>query len=86
MNQFFVFECVYCLYTVCHETALPSSYKMFFSFFLSFFSANKYDIKPEHILLVHDELDKPLGKVAVKHGGSARCVTLNPVSFKMFCF
>lgn len=38
------------------------------------FLANKYGIKPEDILLVHDELDKPLGKVAVKHGGSARCV------------
>lgn len=35
-------------------------------------AANKYGIKPEDILLVHDELDKPLGKVAVKHGGSAR--------------
>lgn len=35
-------------------------------------AANKYGIKPEDILLVHDELDKPLGKIAVKHGGSAR--------------
>ncbi|KAK2838113.1 hypothetical protein Q5P01_015325 [Channa striata] len=35
-------------------------------------AAGKYGIKPEDILLVHDELDKPLGKIAVKHGGSAR--------------
>ncbi|XP_018529225.1 probable peptidyl-tRNA hydrolase isoform X2 [Lates calcarifer] len=35
-------------------------------------AAGKYSIKPEDILLVHDELDKPLGKIAVKHGGSAR--------------
>ncbi|KAK5870668.1 hypothetical protein PBY51_003595 [Eleginops maclovinus] len=35
-------------------------------------AAAKYGIKPEHILLVHDELDKPLGKIAIKHGGSAR--------------
>ncbi|TKS78185.1 putative peptidyl-tRNA hydrolase [Collichthys lucidus] len=35
-------------------------------------AAAKYGIKPEDILLVHDELDKPLGKIAIKHGGSAR--------------
>ncbi|XP_054467460.1 probable peptidyl-tRNA hydrolase [Anoplopoma fimbria] len=35
-------------------------------------AAGKYGIKPEDILLVHDELDKPLGKVVIKHGGSAR--------------
>ncbi|KAM9465293.1 putative peptidyl-tRNA hydrolase isoform 1-T1 [Salvelinus alpinus] len=35
-------------------------------------AAVKYSIKPEHILLVHDELDKPLGKLAMKQGGSAR--------------
>ncbi|KAM7415570.1 hypothetical protein PAMA_017875 [Pampus argenteus] len=35
-------------------------------------AAEKYGIKPEDILLVHDELDKPLGKIAIKHGGSAR--------------
>lgn len=34
-------------------------------------AAGKYRIKPEDILLVHDELDKPLGKLAFKHGGSA---------------
>lgn len=37
--------------------------------------AVKYGIKPEDILLVHDELDKPLGKMAIKHGGSARWVS-----------
>ncbi|KAM6965154.1 peptidyl-tRNA hydrolase [Aplochiton taeniatus] len=35
-------------------------------------TAGKYSINPEHILLVHDELDKPLGKMAIKYGGSAR--------------
>ncbi|XP_029367078.1 peptidyl-tRNA hydrolase isoform X2 [Echeneis naucrates] len=35
-------------------------------------AAAKYGIKPEDILLVHDELDKPLGKIGIKHGGSAR--------------
>ncbi|XP_077416858.1 peptidyl-tRNA hydrolase [Vanacampus margaritifer] len=35
-------------------------------------AASKYGIQPEDILLVHDEMDKPLGKVAIKHGGSAR--------------
>ncbi|KAM9391693.1 peptidyl-tRNA hydrolase [Pholidichthys leucotaenia] len=35
-------------------------------------AAAKYGIKPEDILLVHDELDKPLGKIALKHGGSSR--------------
>ncbi|XP_030579286.1 peptidyl-tRNA hydrolase [Archocentrus centrarchus] len=35
-------------------------------------AAAKYGIKAEDILLVHDELDKPLGKTALKHGGSAR--------------
>ncbi|XP_062873959.1 probable peptidyl-tRNA hydrolase [Trichomycterus rosablanca] len=35
-------------------------------------AANKFSIKPENIVLVHDELDKPLGKLGIKHGGSAR--------------
>ncbi|KAM8760460.1 peptidyl-tRNA hydrolase [Acanthopagrus schlegelii] len=35
-------------------------------------AARKYGIRPEDIMLVHDELDKPLGKIAIKHGGSAR--------------
>ncbi|XP_029019129.1 probable peptidyl-tRNA hydrolase isoform X2 [Betta splendens] len=35
-------------------------------------AAGKYGVKPEDVLLVHDDLDKPLGKVAIKHGGSAR--------------
>lgn len=40
--------------------------------FFDLFLAGKYGIKPEDILLVHDELDKPLGKLSFKHGGSAR--------------
>lgn len=35
-------------------------------------AAEKYGVRPEDILLVHDDLDKPLGKIAIKHGGSAR--------------
>ncbi|KAK9974327.1 hypothetical protein ABG768_022430 [Culter alburnus] len=35
-------------------------------------AASKFLIPPEHILLIHDELDKPLGKFGIKHGGSAR--------------
>ncbi|TNM90073.1 hypothetical protein fugu_004307 [Takifugu bimaculatus] len=35
-------------------------------------AAAKYQIKPEDIVLVHDELDKPLGKISIKRGGSAR--------------
>ncbi|XP_060763897.1 probable peptidyl-tRNA hydrolase isoform X2 [Neoarius graeffei] len=35
-------------------------------------AASKFSIHPKHIVLVHDELDKPLGKLAIKHGGSAR--------------
>ncbi|KAI4901695.1 hypothetical protein NFI96_029241 [Prochilodus magdalenae] len=35
-------------------------------------AARKFSVQPEHIVLVHDELDKPLGKLGIKHGGSAR--------------
>ena len=28
-------------------------------------------ISPSHVVLLHDELDLPLGKFKVKHGGSA---------------
>uniref|UniRef100_H3DH51 peptidyl-tRNA hydrolase n=1 Tax=Tetraodon nigroviridis TaxID=99883 RepID=H3DH51_TETNG len=35
-------------------------------------AAGKYGIQPEDILLVHDELDKPLGKISIKQGGSPR--------------
>lgn len=35
-------------------------------------AASRFSIRPEHMVLVHDELDKPLGKLAIKHGGSAR--------------
>lgn len=48
------------------------------------FLAAKYQIKPEDIVLVHDELDKPLGKISIKRGGSARLffqVLIIPVLF-----
>ncbi len=32
----------------------------------------KKGIKPENILVVHDELEKPFGKLIIKQGGSAR--------------
>ncbi|XP_066569210.1 peptidyl-tRNA hydrolase [Amia ocellicauda] len=35
-------------------------------------AAAKFHIQPEDIYLLHDELDKPLGKVSMKQGGSAR--------------
>ncbi|XP_041855546.1 probable peptidyl-tRNA hydrolase [Melanotaenia boesemani] len=35
-------------------------------------AAAKYNIRPEDIFLVHDEMDKPLGKIGIKHGGSPR--------------
>ncbi|KXJ16632.1 putative peptidyl-tRNA hydrolase [Exaiptasia diaphana] len=31
-----------------------------------------YNIQPSHILLIHDDLDKVLGKYSFKNGGSAR--------------
>lgn len=34
--------------------------------------AEIYNLHPEDIYLVHDDLDKALGKVAIKLGGSAR--------------
>ena len=34
--------------------------------------AEVYNLRPEDIYLVHDDLDKALGKVAIKLGGSAR--------------
>ncbi|OCT60394.1 probable peptidyl-tRNA hydrolase isoform X2 [Xenopus laevis] len=35
-------------------------------------AATKFQLKPENIYLLHDELDKPLGKVSLKFGGSDR--------------
>ncbi|MFI5333046.1 MAG: aminoacyl-tRNA hydrolase [Candidatus Babeliales bacterium] len=32
----------------------------------------KQGIKPENILVIHDELELPFGKMRIKHGGSAR--------------
>lgn len=32
----------------------------------------KKGIKPEEILVIHDELEHPLGKLSTRHGGSAR--------------
>ncbi|XP_063287483.1 peptidyl-tRNA hydrolase [Pelobates fuscus] len=35
-------------------------------------AAEKFNLTPEYIYLLHDELDKPIGKVSLKLGGSAR--------------
>ncbi|CAI9613579.1 unnamed protein product [Staurois parvus] len=35
-------------------------------------AAGKFHLTPQNIYLLHDELDKPLGKVSLKLGGSAR--------------
>lgn len=39
---------------------------------ISVSKAEIYSLGPEDIYLVHDDLDKALGKVAIKLGGSAR--------------
>lgn len=39
---------------------------------ISLCQAELFGLTAEEVYLVHDELDKPLGKVAVKLGGSAR--------------
>lgn len=55
--------------------------------FLLIFPASKYLISPEHIFLIHDELDKPLGKFGIKHGGSARWIkTFHPIFFVLITF
>lgn len=40
--------------------------------FIFYALAGKYRIQPEDIFLVHDDLDKPMGKFSIKRGGSAR--------------
>ncbi|KAM8934272.1 peptidyl-tRNA hydrolase [Pelodytes ibericus] len=35
-------------------------------------AVEKFRLTPEHIYVLHDELDKPVGKVSLKLGGSAR--------------
>jgi len=35
-------------------------------------AARKYGVAPSRVILVHDELDRAVGKVAVKRGGSAK--------------
>ena len=35
-------------------------------------SAQLYQVIPENVFLIHDELDYPLGKVSIKKGGSAK--------------
>uniref|UniRef100_A0A674KFU1 Peptidyl-tRNA hydrolase 1 homolog n=1 Tax=Terrapene triunguis TaxID=2587831 RepID=A0A674KFU1_9SAUR len=42
-------------------------------------AAETYDLGVEDIYLVHDDLDKPLGKMAIKLGGSARYEGKAPV-------
>lgn len=39
---------------------------------LSLCQAELFGLTAEEVYLVHDELDKPLGKLALKLGGSAR--------------
>ena len=38
--------------------------------FLSY-SVAMYKVNPSDVILVHDDLDRPLGKYSLKHGGSA---------------
>ena len=34
-------------------------------------SAAMYNVNPSNVILVHDDLDRPVGKYSLKHGGSA---------------
>ena len=34
-------------------------------------SAALYNVNPSNVILVHDDLDRPVGKYSLKHGGSA---------------
>ena len=36
-----------------------------------YFPAAMYNVNPDNVILVHDDLDKPVGKCSLKHGGSA---------------
>ena len=38
--------------------------------FLSY-SVTMYKVNPSDVILVHDDLDRPVGKYSLKHGGSA---------------
>lgn len=35
-------------------------------------AARKFAVPAQEVVLLHDDVDKPLGHVALKHGGSAR--------------
>ena len=35
------------------------------------FPATMYNVNPSDVILVHDDLDRPVGKYSLKQGGSA---------------
>jgi len=39
--------------------------------FILISSAAMYNVNTSNVILVHDDLDKPVGKYSLKHGGSA---------------
>ena len=39
--------------------------------YILFFPAAMFNVNPCNVILVHDDLDKPVGKFSLKHGGSA---------------
>lgn len=39
--------------------------------FILISSAAMYNVNPSNVILVHDDLDKPVGKYSLKNGGSA---------------
>lgn len=45
------------------------SVNVFMYIFVS--SAAMYNVNPSNVILVHDDLDRPVGKYSLKHGGSA---------------
>jgi len=42
-----------------------------FLYYIFVSSAAMYNVNPSNVILVHDDLDRPVGKYSLKHGGSA---------------
>ena len=53
-----------------YKQNVEQKYKNKSCFFL--ISAREYNVIPDDVYLVHDELDKAVGKYNIKYGGSAR--------------
>ncbi|CAN0175943.1 unnamed protein product [Lampetra fluviatilis] len=51
---------------------LASSHPMNVNGLSAALAAKKFSVPAQEVVLLHDDVDKPLGHVALKHGGSAR--------------